>query len=74
MSNGVTILVRCLKIREQLQLKHIVWVFDQVIYCKVIGLKWRCVDRYNDCVTMLEIFHMIMIYFGITGKNFSEAG
>ena len=37
-------------------------------------LKWRYPDKYKDCILMLGIFHMIMMYLGIIGKKFSDAG
>ena len=37
-------------------------------------LKWRYPDKYKDCIVMFGIFHMIMMYLGIIGKKFSDAG
>ena len=37
-------------------------------------LKWRYPDKYKNCIVMLGIFHMIMMYLGIIGKKFSDAG
>ena len=37
-------------------------------------LKWRCPDKYKDCIVMLGIFHMIMMHLGIIGDKFSDAG
>ena len=74
MSTVITVLDRCMKIKEQLRLKYIVCVFDRAIYCKAMGLKWRYPDNYKDCIVMLGIFHMIMMYLGIIGKKFSDAG
>ena len=56
MNTFVTMLDRCMKMKEHLQLKCIVCVFDQAINCKAIELKWRYPDRYNDCLIMLESF------------------
>ena len=74
MSTVITLLDRCLKIKEQLRLKYIVCVFDQAIYCKALELKWRYPDKYKDCIVMLGIFHMIMMYLGIIVKKFSDPG
>ena len=74
MCTVITVLDHCLKIKEQLRLNYIVCVFDQAIYCKAMELKWRYPDKYKDCIVMLGIFHMIMMYLGIIGKNFSDAG
>ena len=73
MCTVITVLDRCLKIKVQLRLNYIVCVFDQAIYCKAM-LKWRYPDKYKDCILMLGIFHMIMMYLGIIGKKFSDAG
>ena len=70
MSTVITVLDRCLKIKEQLRLKYIVCVFDQAIYCKAMELKWRYPDKYKYFIVMLGIFHMIMIYLVIIGKKF----
>ena len=74
MCTVITVLDRCLKIKEQLRLSYIVCVFDLAIYCKAMELKWRYPDKYKDCIVMFGIFHMIMMYLGITGKIFSDAG
>ena len=62
MCTVITVLDRCLKIKEQLRLNYIVCVFDQAIYCKAMELKWRYPDKYKDCIVMFGIFHMIMMY------------
>ena len=74
MSPAITMFDRCLKIKGQLRLNYIVCVFGQAIYCKTMELKWRYPDRYKDCIVMLGIFHMIMMYLCIIAKKFSDAG
>ena len=37
-------------------------------------LKWRCPDKYKDCIVMLGIFHMIMMHLVVIGNTFSDAG
>ena len=70
----ITVFDHCLKIKEQLRLNYIVCVFDQAIYCKAMELKWRYPEKYKDCIVMLGIFHVTMMYLGITGKKFSDTG
>ena len=70
----ITVFDRCMNIKEQLRLNYIFCVFDQAIYSKVMELKRRYPDKYRDCIVMLGIFHMIMMYLGIMGKKFSDAG
>ena len=74
MCTVTTVLDYCLKIKEQLRLNYIVCVFDQGIYCKAMELKWRYPDKYKDCIVMLGIFHMIMMYLGVVGNTFLGAG
>ena len=69
MSTAITVLDCYMKIRERLRLNYIVCVFDQVIYCKAMELKWRYRDKYKDCIAMLGIVHIIMICLGIIGKK-----
>ena len=61
-------------IKERLKLKGIVCVFDQAIYAKAVEIKWKKMDQFKDCVVMLGIFHLLMMYFGIIGKRFKDAG
>ena len=74
MCTVVTVFDRCLKIKEQLRLNNIVCVFDQAIYCKAMEMKWRYPEKYKDCIVMLGIFHVIMMYLGITSKKVSDTG
>ena len=68
------VLERCLKIKEKLNLKLIVCVFAQAIYCKAMEIKWKEPEKFAPCVIMLGIFHTIMMYLGIIGKRFRDAG
>ena len=65
---------RCLTIKERLKLKSIVCIFDQAIYAKAAEIKWQKMDQFKDCVVMLSIFHLLMMYLGIIGKRFKDAG
>ena len=53
MCTVITVLDRCLKIKDQL--------FVYLI-------------KYKDCIVMFGIFHMIIMYLGIIGRNISHAG
>ena len=74
MSTVKTVLDRCLKIKAQLRLDYIVCVFDQAIYSKAMELKRRYPVKYKDCIVILRIIHMMMMYLGIMGRTFSDAG
>ena len=65
---------RCLAIKERLKLKSIVCVFDQAIYAKAVEIKWKKMDQFKDCVVILGIFHLLMMYLRIIGKRFKDAG
>ena len=68
------VMERCLAIKERLKLKSIVCVFNQAIYAKAVEIKWKKMDQFKDCVVMLGIFHLRMMYLGIIGKRFKDAG
>ena len=72
MSTIYEILNRCLAIKETLKQSAIVCVFDQ--YSKAVEIKWKTPNQYKDCILMLGMFHMLMMYLGIIGKHFNEAG
>ena len=63
-----------LKVIDQLLLVSIVCVFDQAIYSKAYEIKWKEAEKFQNCVLMLGIFHLLMMYMGILNKRFSDAG
>ena len=65
---------RALKIVESLKLTSIVCVFDQVIYSKAIKIKWKEKQKFNGCVLMMGMFHMLMMFMHILSERFSVAG
>ena len=56
------VIERCLAIKEWLKLKSIVCIFDQAMYAKVAEIKLKKMDQFRDCVVMLGIFHLLMMY------------
>ena len=74
MSTIFEILNRCLPIKDKLKLSAIVCIFDQAIYAKAVEIKWKMLTQYKDCILMLGMFHMLMMYFGIIRKRFKDAG
>ena len=74
MSTLFEILNRSLAIKDKLKLSAIVCVFDQAIYSKAVEIKWKMPDQFKDCILMLGTFHMVMMYLGIIGKRFKDAG
>ena len=74
MSTLSEILSRCLKIKVKLNLPVIVCVFDQAIYAKAVEIKWTYPDKFESCILMLGFFHMLMMFLGIIGKRYKDAG
>ena len=71
---GTHVVSRALKIKESLKLMSIVCVFDQAIYAMAIEIKWKEKEKFKNCVVMMGLFHMLMMYMHILKKRFSEAG
>lgn len=67
-------MLRALKIIESLNLTSIVCVFDQAIYSKAIEIKWKERGKFDSCVLMMGMFHMLMMFMHILSKRFSDAG
>ena len=44
------------------------------MYAKAVEIKWKKMNQFKDCVVMLGIFHLLMMYLGIIGKRFKDAG
>ena len=65
---------RALKIIESLKLPSIVCVFDQGIYSEAIEIKCKEKRKFNNCVLMMGMFHMLMMFMHILSKQFSAAG
>ncbi|XP_056105946.1 uncharacterized protein LOC130084505 [Rhinichthys klamathensis goyatoka] len=74
MSTVNTILKRSVQIANQLELDHIVLVFDQAIYAKAQQIRWKDDDFTQRIVIRLGEFHTCMSYLSILGKRFGDAG
>lgn len=74
MSTVNEILVRSLKIKEALQLKSIVLVFDQALYAKATEIVWKHPDHFSDIVLRMGVFHTVCTLLSIIGKRFQGAG
>lgn len=70
MSTVNTILKRSVQIYNQLELDHIVLVFDKAIYAKAQQIRWKDDDFTQRKVIRLGEFHTCMSYQGILGKRF----
>ena len=74
MSTVNTILKRSVQMADQLELDHIVLVFDQAIYAKAQQIRWKNDDFTQRLVIRLGEFHTCMSYLSILGKRFGDAG
>lgn len=72
MSTENTILKRSVQIAVQLELDHIVLVFDQAIYAKAQQIRWKDNDFTQRIVIRLGEFHTCMSY--LSRKTFGDAG
>ena len=61
------IMSKCLKIKEKLNL-------PVLICAKAAEIKWKNPEKFQNCIIMLGIFHMLMMYLGIIGKRFKDGG
>ena len=74
MSTVNSILKRSVQIADQLELDHIVLVFDQAIYAKAQQIRWKNDDFTKRLEVRLGEFHTCMSYLSILGKRFGDAG
>ena len=63
---------RALKIIDQSHLVSIADVFGQAFYSKTFEIKWKEAEKFQNCVLMLGIFQLLMMYMGILNKRFSN--
>ena len=65
---------KALSIMEALGLESMVCVFDQAIFSKACTIKWKEPGKFRNCVLMMGIFHLLMVYMSILNKRFADAG
>eukprot|EP00058_Branchiostoma_floridae_P015562 XP_002601050.1 hypothetical protein BRAFLDRAFT_102388 [Branchiostoma floridae] len=68
------ILRQSLIIKDKLQLKKIVCVFDQAIYAKATEVIWKHKDIFKPIVIGMGSFHTCCTLLAIIGKRFQGAG
>ena len=74
MSTVHKILVRSQKIREALELKSKVLVFDQALYAYATEIAWKHPDKFSDIVIRMGVFHTECTLLSIIRKRFQDAG
>lgn len=62
------------EVRDRLQLKVVVCVFDQVFYVKVMEVYWKNKGLFNGLVIMMGGFYLLMMLLGIIGCRFGDVG
>lgn len=67
-------LVRSLKIKQVLELKRTVLVFDQALYAKGTEIVWKHPDHFSDIVLRMDVFHTVCTLLSVIGKRFQDAG
>ena len=68
------VLCRGCEIRDRLQLKAVVCVFDQAFYAKAIEVYWKQKSQFQGIVLMMGGFHLLMTLLAIIGSRFGDAG
>ena len=74
MSTIYFMMERSLRIKDQLQLKSIVSVYDQAIYTKVHQIKCKEPAKIKDIFLMIGTFHIILIFLAVIATRFKDAG
>jgi len=68
------ILERSVAIADELELNHVVVVFDQAIYAKAQEIRWTNELFMRRLVLRLGEFHTSMSFLSIIGKRYHDAG
>ena len=74
MNTVYEILTKAKAIKDALNLKSIVIVFDQAIYAKAIEITWKHQKTFEDIVLRLGTFHTICVLLAVIGLRFGPAG
>ena len=68
------LLCRSLMIKEKLGLSSMVCVYDQAIFAKAIEIQFKEKEKFKSLVLMMGGFHTLMMFLGIIGSCFKDAG
>ena len=61
-------------IKDQLNLKSIVCLFDQAIYAKAYQIKCKEQEKFQELFLMMGTFHIILIFLSVISSRFKDAG
>ena len=65
---------RSLRVKDQLNLKPIVCVYDQAIYAKAYQIKCKGHDKFQDLFLIMGAFHIILTFLAVMAPSFKDAG
>ena len=74
MSTVSEVLNQSLSIMQSLQLTKTVCVFDQALYAKAIEITWKHVDKFNNIILRMGVFHTVRNLLSTIGKRFQDGG
>ena len=63
-----------LQIKDQLNVKSIVCVYDQAIYAKTYQINCKEQEKFQDLFWMMETFHIILTFLAVISSRFKDAG
>ena len=64
---------RSLQIKDQLNLKSIVCIYDQAIYAKAYQIKCKEHEKFQDLFLMMGTFHIILTFLAVISSRFKDA-
>ena len=65
---------RSLQIKDQLNLKSIVCVYDQMIYANAYQIKCKAQEKFQDLFLMMGTFHIILTFLAVIYSRFKDVG
>ena len=65
---------RSLQIKDQLNVKSIICVYDQAIYAKAHQMKCKEQEKFQDLFLMMRTFHTILNFLAVISSRFKDAG
>ena len=64
---------RSLQIKDQLNLKSIVCIYDQAIYAKAYQIKCKEQEKFQDLFLMIGTFHITLTFLVVISLRFNNA-
>ena len=64
---------RSLQIKDQLNLKSIVCIYDQAVYAKAYQIKCKEQEKFQDLFLMIGTFHITLTFLVVISLRFNNA-